>query len=260
MPMQKTLYFLILLLGFSGCKLLNPSLMLKTPRGYQYSQMKDSLAAQEYKISANDIIEFRLYSNDGFKLTDVTSSTAATNGGQNMNQMILQYPVDNEGNTKLPVLMRTSLKGMTIRQAEQMLEEKYSLYYIRPFVMLKVVSRRVIVFPGTGGVSKVIPLEHNNTTLFEALALAGGLAYDGKAYEIKLIRRVTDKPEVYHIDLSKITGLGEGNIVLQANDIIYVEPRLRISQGIVNELAPLFSVLSSFLVVYELYYISNPPR
>ncbi len=254
--MKKIVYLLILLIGFSGCRLLNPSLMLRTPRGYQYSQMKDTLAVQEYKISANDVIEFRLYSNDGFKLTDVTSSTAT--GGQNLNQSALQYTIDIDGNTKLPVLIQTKLKGLTIRQAEQMLEEKYSLYYIRPFVMLKIVSRRVIIFPGTGGQSKVIPLEHNNTTLFEALALAGGLSNDGKAYEIKLIRRATDKSEVYHIDLSKISGLPEGNIVLQANDIIYVEPRLRISQGIVNEIGPILSILSSFLIVYELYYVNRP--
>ncbi len=255
--MKKILCFLIAVIALTGCRILNPSVMLKTPKGYQYAEMKDSMANLEYTISSNDIIEFRLYSNDGFKLTDVTSSTTTTSmSGQNLNQNVLQYSMDIDGYVKLPVLGRTLLKGLTVRQAEKILEEKYSLYYIKPFIMLKVTSRRVIIFPGTFGASKVIPLEHNNTTLFEALALAGGLSIDGKAYEIKLIRRTSDKPQVYHIDLSTINGLKQGNIVLQANDIIYVENRLRVASSIVNELAPIFSVLSSILLIYELevYY------
>jgi len=251
MHMKKLVLFFVATIALTGCRILNPSRMLKTPKNYQYADIKDSMKTLEYSISANDIIEFRLYSNDGFKLTDVTSAPITTTQ-QNVNQGVLQYPVDIEGYSKLPVLGRTLLKGMTIRQAEKQLEEKYSLYYIKPFIMIKVVSRRVIVFPGEFGASKVIPLDHENTTPFEALALAGGIAIDGKAYEIKLIRRKPDKTEVFHIDLSTINGLNEGNIVLQANDVIYVENRLRVTSAVVNELAPFFTVLSSVLVIYEL--------
>lgn len=227
---------------------MNPSLMLKTPKGYQYSQMKDTVANLEYKISPNDVIELRVFSNDGFKLTDVTSTNSP--GFINVNQGTLPYTVDIEGNAKLPVLGNVSLKGLTIREAQLMLEEKYSLYYIRPFILLKVTSRRVIIFPGTGGTSKVIILDHNNITLLEGLAMAGGLSYDGKAYQIKLIRRTPGKSEVYHIDLSTIDGLKQGNIVLQSNDIIYVQQRIRVSQGIVTELSPIISIISSLLLVY----------
>jgi polysaccharide export outer membrane protein len=248
--MKKTIFLLLIVVALAGCRILNPSLMLRTPKGYQYAQMKDTVSNLEYKISPNDIIELRVFSNDGFKLTDVTNTS--TPGYLNLNQGTLPYPIDIEGYAKLPVLGRTLLKGLTIRQAEQMLEEKYSLYYIRPFIILKITSRRVIIFPGSGGSSKVIPLDHNNTTLLEGLALAGGLSYDGKAYEIKLIRRVGDKSEVYHIDLSTIDGLKQANIVLQSNDIIYVQQRLRISQGIVNEISPILSILSSIILIYTI--------
>ncbi|MBI2268740.1 MAG: polysaccharide biosynthesis/export family protein [Bacteroidetes bacterium] len=247
--MKKIVPFLLVAIVFTGCRIMNPSLMLKTPKGYQYSQMKDTVANLEYRISPNDVIELRVFSNDGFKLTDVTSTN--TPGFINVNQGTLPYTVDVEGNAKLPVLGNISLKGLTIREAQLMLEEKYSLYYIRPFILLKVTSRRVIIFPGTGGTSKVIILDHNNITLLEGLAMAGGLSYDGKAYQIKLIRRTPGKPsEVYHIDLSTIDGLKQGNIVLQSNDIIYVQQRIRISQGIVTELSPIISIISSFLLVY----------
>ena len=251
--MKKILLPLLLLVVLSSCRMLNPSLMFKTPKHYQYAEMKDSSAHLEYKISANDVIEFRLFSNDGFKLTDVTAS-ASTNSStqiQTSGQTTNSYIVDIDGYAKLPVLGRTLLQGLTIREAEKMLEEKYSLYYVHPFILIKIDSKRVVIFPGAGGAGKVIPLEYSNTTLMEGLAIAGGITTDGKAYEIKLIRRTPgQKVAVYHIDLSNINGIAQGNIVLQANDIIYVEPRLRISQGIVNELAPILSILSSVLLVY----------
>jgi len=257
--MKKIILFLLIIVGLSSCRLFNPSLMLKTPRNYQYSQMKDSVANVEYKISANDIIEMRLYSNDGFRLTEVTNVTSSnsTTTTQNVNQSSVPYTIDIDGNAKLPVIGKTALKGLTIRQAEHMLEEKYSLYYIRPFIMLKVTSKRIIVFPGEGGAGKVIPLDHNNTTLIEGLALAGGVSTNGKAYQIKLIRRINDKSEVYHIDLSTINGLNQANLVLQANDIIYVEPRIRISQSIVNEITPVISLISSLLVFYALFNLNH---
>ena len=43
---------------------------------------------------------------------------------------------------------------MTVREAELMLEEKYTKYYNKPYVQLLVVNRRVVVFPGGGGDAK----------------------------------------------------------------------------------------------------------
>ena len=71
--MRKLLYLSGLLLFFSSCAWLNPSIMLKTEKGYQYSKNPDSTRTLDYKISPNDIISFNIYSNDGFKLIDLTS-------------------------------------------------------------------------------------------------------------------------------------------------------------------------------------------
>ena len=54
--------------------------------------------------------------------------------------------------------------------------------------------------------------------------MAGGLADKGRAARIKLIRGDLADPEVYLIDLATIEGISQADIILQANDIIYVEP------------------------------------
>jgi polysaccharide export outer membrane protein len=245
--MRKLLLLAGIALLFSSCGWLNSSIMLKTGKNYQYSKSPDSTKNADYIISANDVIEFRIFSNDGFKLIDLTSLNQSNRDYQMNNRM--DFLVEFDGNVKLPILGRTKLTGLTVREAELMLEEKYASYYVKPFVLMSVQNKRVIIFPGNAGDAKVIPLLNNNTTLIEALALAGGISDDGKAQKVKLIRRINDKDEVYLIDLSKIEGIKQANLVLQANDIIYVEPRKKIASRALAEIAPIVSLLTSTLVL-----------
>jgi polysaccharide export outer membrane protein len=114
--------------------------------------------------------------------------------------------------------------------------------------LLNVSNRRVIVFPGDPGTAKVIPLVNNNTTLIEALALAGGLTEDGKAKQVKLIRGDPAKPQIYLINLYTIEGIKDGNTILQANDIIYVTPQRRPTLTLLERVTPVLSGISTILL------------
>lgn len=224
--------------------------MLRTPKNYKYASTPDSTNAADYRISPNDIMEFSLFSNDGFKLVDLTSLNANNSIGFRITNGA-EYLVEPTGEVKLPVLGKIKISGITIREAQSLLEEKYASYYIRPYVMLKVVNKRIIIFPGSAGDARVIPLSNNNTTLIEGIALAGGLADDGKAKMIKLIRKTKGEFEVYLIDLSVVEGIKQANMALQANDIIYVEPRRKYAIRFLHEAAPVISVITSAFVLYS---------
>lgn len=226
--------------------------MLKTEKNFKYAQNPDSTNAADYRISPNDILEFSLFSNDGFKLVDLTTTgNNTTNPNAYRVQNSIEFLVESTGEVKLPVLGKIKISGYTLRNAQIFLEEKYSAYYIRPFVIIKVVNKRVIIFPGSAGDAKVIPLMNNNTTLIEGIALAGGLADDGKAKMIKLIRENKGNHDVYLIDLSVIEGIKQASMVLQANDIIYVEPRRRYTIRFLQEAAPIISIVTSAFVLYS---------
>lgn len=241
----------IVLICLSSCKLLRPNLMLKTPKDYAYNKLNDTLIAQDYKIAANDAVTFRMFTNDGYKLIDLTSSSQifASN---------IDIIVESDGTLKMPLIGLIHVEGLTLRETERLLEEKYSTFYVKPFVTIRVSNKRVIVFPGNGGTARALPLLNNNTTVLEAIAQAGGITEDGKAYKVKLIRnnRAT-KPEVYLIDLSTIDGLAAGNTRVSSNDIIYVEPRYRPGRTLANEVAPIVTLLSSALIIYSLFLIKK---
>lgn len=222
--------------------------MLKTGRNYPYAQ-PPTVPQYEYKIAPNDFLSFRLFSNDGFKLIDITGLSITTVRAQ---QTSMEYLVEHDGLVKLPIIGRTSLQDLTARQAELFLEEKYSTYYNKPFVLLKVTNRRVIIFPGSEGKAKVLNLTNNNTTLLEALALSGGIANTGKAKRIKLIRGNLKDPEVYLIDLSSLEGMKQADMVLQANDIIYVEPVLQLHKKLLSEINAYLALLNTFFLIYAL--------
>ena len=238
-----------LLLGSCG---VNSNLMLKTPKDYDFADI-DSMneTKNDYRIDINDILQMRFFTNDGIKVLDISSSATGGNQAQLFNpNNSLNYVIQNDSLVDLPVLGGVNLVGKTIREAELYLEDLYKGYYIDPFVQLSVTNRRVIVFPGEGGEAKVIYLANNNTTLLEAIALAGGIRERGRASRIKLIRKdETGKREVYQVDLSTIEGLEYTDIIVQANDYIYVEPVPEIGREVLKEVTPIVSLISSAAVI-----------
>lgn len=246
----KGILFFATLSIMSSCGI-NSNLMLKTDKDYIFADI-DSLneTKTEYRIDKNDILQMRFFTNEGFKILDiVTSENNAQNQLFNPNNS-LNYVIQNDSLVSLPVLGKVNLVGMTIREAEIYLEEQYASIYVDPFVQLTVSNRRVIVFPGNGGDAQVLYLANNNVTLLEAIALAGGVAERGRANKIKLIRKSEEgKRTVFKIDLSTIEGLEYADLIVQANDYIYVEPDPELGREILREVAPVVSLVSSAAVI-----------
>ncbi len=231
----------------SGCTV-NRDIMFKTDNDHIYDAFPDTTSA-DLRIQANDVLQFRLFANDGFKMIDLVSEGAGREA-MFMNRMIFSYNVEFDGLVKLPLLGRTPISNYTIREAETYLETRYTEYYNRPFVQLQVLNRRVVVFPGGGADASSVILENNNTTLLEVIGMAGGLARRGDARHVKLFRV---KPGggrlVYDFDLSTIEGLKYADIVMQGDDVVYVQPNPEIARGLLYDLQPVVTLLTTILLV-----------
>jgi len=252
---MKKLYYLIVFLPLLNSCGINSDIMFKTPKDYEFD-VPEEVSDAEYKLAPRDVIQFRLYANNGFMIIDLASlGIGSESGGQRANNnstLDISYYIKDDGYVKLPTILEVKLSGMTVFEAEDFLEKAYSKYYVDPFIILRVNNRRVIVSTGGGGTAKVVELKNTNTRLIEALAEAGGIVDRGKAKEIKLIRNMDGKQEIYEFDLSKIEGIEGANMIVQANDIIYVTPKPQVATGVLKEITPFLAIITSLAAVYAI--------
>lgn len=237
--------------GIQSCGV-NSNLMLKTQKDYEFADI-DTLntSKDDYHIDRNDILTMKFFTNDGIRILEITTATSRPGEAQILNSgNTINYVIQNDSMVNLPVIGEVNLVGKSIREAEDYLGKQYEGQYVNPFIQLSVTNRRVIVFPGNGGEAKVLYLANNNVTLLEAIALAGGITERGRAKKIKLIRKNDEgKRLVYKVDLSKIEGLDYTDIIVQANDYIYVEPVPEIGREVLKEVTPIVSLISSAAIV-----------
>ena len=257
-----SLLLFIIALNFSSCTI-NRDIMFRTGEDFDFAPLEE-MESLGYRIAPNDLLQFRLFSNKGQRLNQMTAGGVGPGSGTNnqqMNNMLNQqggvtYLVKPDGLVELPELGDIRLEGLTIEEAEALLEEAYASFYNDPFVILRVLNNRVYIFPGETGKASVVTLENMNTTLLEVLALSGGIGNRANASKVKLIRRTASGNEVYKMDLSTIEGLDAANTVVQAYDIIYIEPMPQLVREATESLAPLTTLISTLTFFYA--FIVNP--
>jgi len=197
--------------------------MIRVPADYQYDKFAtgpDSL----YRLAENDIIHVRILTNNGENLINVTGDVESSAPNDNANFGGIPILVEYDGTSKLPLIGRVSLAGLTRREAEDKLEDLYNDQYKDPYVTITLSNRKVLVFPGTGSNAKVVNFTSDNMNLIQALAEVGGISNTGRAKSVKLIRGDLKNPKVYKIDLSTLEGMKQADLALQSGDIIYVDP------------------------------------
>ena len=239
-----TLLFLV-----SACSSYKQHVMFKTEGGSYQQDLEYSrlLAERNYRIQVNDQLYIRVYTNEGERIIDPDYVLQSEIKSSNIQREEAYYFVNKEGMVKIPMVGLVKLAELTTREAELLLEEKFSHFYKEPYVVIKFKNKRVIVLGKPGG--QVIPLENEDMTLIEVLALAGGLEEDSKAQNIRLIRGDLKNPEVQIIDLSTIEGMMKADLKIYSGDIIYVEPVVRgFSEG-VRDILPIVSVLASLVAL-----------
>ncbi|MBO7481736.1 MAG: polysaccharide biosynthesis/export family protein [Bacteroidales bacterium] len=230
---------------FCSCRSIRPYEMLRNSKDYEISEQEPSEI--EYRIQPNDKLNIRVLNNNGqayFGMGGTTGGGAANSSGGG-------FPVEFDGKVKLPVLGRIDISGKTIREAEDTLELLYSEYFQEPFVLLNVNNRKVTVFMNGGSRVQTVAMTNNQFTLIDAIAACGGLTEISRAYRIKLIRgNLTDKPKIYYWNVSSLETLDGTNIMLEANDIIYVESRPQYVTRVLREISPYLTLVTTLMSVY----------
>lgn len=254
--MWKLATSLALSILFVGCTV-NQDLMFRSGADYAYEKLNET-TNEAYRLAPNDRLQLQLFSNRGQRLMAMTAGSVEENRGDNLFQQqraMFTYRVELDGTVELPEVGAVKLAGLTLDEAEQTIEAAYESEYVDPYALLQVVNNRVLVFPGEAGQATVITLQNQNTTVIEALAQAGGIRQRGRSKQIKLIRQRGDENLVYHMDLSTVEGLKDARIIVQANDIIYVDSNPQVVREVLADVSPLAQLVTTFTSLWLTYQV-----
>ncbi|MFK7901076.1 MAG: polysaccharide biosynthesis/export family protein [Cyclobacteriaceae bacterium] len=245
-----TLIGLMCLLFFSSCGGYYKHVMFKTNQKIDPSIQKSFLTIQQgYKLQAYDKFSFNIFTNKGELILDPNfqfSKSLEINNQQQNQGSTITYEIKPNGEALLPIIGYTNVVGYTIVQLDSLLAIAYEeSSYKDVMISSKLENSRVTVLGGKNGTGTVIPLDNNNMSLIEVLALYGGIEKFNKSEDIKIIRGDLKNPDIQIVDLSTYEGLKKANTSIQPNDIIYIEPVKRILPESLSEASPILGFFTS---------------
>ena len=158
--------------------------------------------------------------------------------------------MDKNGQVQLPTVGKIKVQGLTVGEAQELVQRKINEYFTNATVILKLVSFRVSVLGDVQRPGSYF-IYNNQITVLEALAIAGGPNEFGDKSHIQLMRQTDRGVQAIYVDMSCSDVLSSEYYYLLPNDVIYV-PTLRARAGGLNLglLSILLSTLSTAAVVF----------
>lgn len=212
----------------------------------------------EYRIQVNDILSIRVLGldeeNARYFNVESTQGTSVVNDAQ---MYVNGFSVDKTGNVQLPTVGKVKVQGLTVGEAQDLVQRKINEYFTNATVILKLVSFRVSVL---GGVERpgAYLVYNNQITLLEALALAGGPSEFADKRYVSLMRQSDQGTQALNLDLGRMDVLSSEYYYLLPNDVVYV-PVLKARPGRLNlEMLSVFlTAISVAAVVYTVIQNQN---
>lgn len=205
----------------------------------------------EYRIQVNDVLSIRVLGLDD--ATHRYFNVESQNGNSMMTDAALYvngFSVDKNGQIHLPQVGKLKVQGLTVGEAQDLVQRKINEYFTTATVILKMVNWRVSVL---GNVSRpgAYMIYNNQITILDVLAMAGGPNELADKSHVTLMRQSDRGVQALYVDLSKTEVLRSEYYYLLPNDVVYV-PALRARSGRLNleVLAIILSALSTAAVVF----------
>jgi polysaccharide export outer membrane protein len=133
----------------------------------------------------------------------------------------IEVQVEGDGAAQLPVLGRVTLGGLSLDEAQSLLEAEYSAHYIEPWIVVQLAESlsRPVYLLGEFNQAGVIQLERP-TNLLQALSAGKGLTDNAYTRGARLIR----DGQIAAVDIHGLLNRGymNQNVWLKADDTIFV--------------------------------------
>lgn len=170
---------------------------------------------------------------------------------------LLSYTVDDNGNISMPYIGDIEVKDLTINEAREKIEAALNYRLNNISVIVRFVSNKVTLL---GEVNQ--PGQHafydEKVTVFQAIGFAGGSSGYGDLSDVTLIREKDNIIKYYYLDLTKKDIASSEYYYLLPNDILIINPINAKYRGLRDySLDVLATVLTSVSAILSIILIVN---
>lgn len=208
----------------------------------------------DYPLQPGDVLSIKFTGPDPVALAPFGQENIPTGTAQVSNiQLFVQgYSINDSGLVRLPVIGQVKVAGMTLQQADKLMQDEIRQYVHNAVAQVRLVSFKITVL-GEVRVPGTLYVYNQRLSLPEALGYVGDLTDLGNREHIRLIRNRQGKVTVTTLNLTDRRLLGSPYFYLQPNDVIYVEPIANKADRLnLPTLTVLFSALSTVLVLVSI--------
>jgi polysaccharide export outer membrane protein len=146
--------------------------------------------------------------------------------------LLREVRISQEGTINLPLIEQVDLRNKTLRQAEQLIRDRYDRdFLVNPQITLVVVeyAKRTVNVLGNVNMPGAVPFpQEGKLNLIDAITRAGGFNRLADRKRVKLTRTIDGKTETFEINADQLMNKGASaeKWVLQVGDTVYVSERV----------------------------------
>ena len=175
-------------------------------------------AVREYKLQKNDELELRIISlNPETALLFQQRSSSYFSG----NSSSFTYRIYEDGTIDVPFLSKVEVAGLTLQQAEQKIEEELSGFADDIMVKLALSTGTFCVIGDAG--RGYFPIYKDRLTIYQALALCGGISSSADYGNVKILRRTNEGTKILEFDIRPESVIDSEYYYVYPNDVIYFD-------------------------------------
>ncbi|WP_372753578.1 polysaccharide biosynthesis/export family protein [Labilibaculum sp.] len=215
----------------------------------------------EYTIKTNDNLYVDIQSMDAevnamFNPSYGTGMQSGTqqNYGQLSGQYLNGFLVDLAGEISLPIIGKVALAGKSLKEAQEIIQEKADEYIRNATVKVKLLSFKVTIL-GEVKMPGVYYNYNNKMTVLDGISMASGVTDYGRIQKILVMRPTDSGSKTFRLDLSTKDFLASEAFFLQPNDVVYVEPdkykNVKLNSSVYSLV---LSTLSTIVLILNLIY------
>lgn len=254
-PLIQLLFFIALALQLTSC-ITTHQLNYMQSLNNSKPAYKDSISYQDYKLKEGDRLYIQVYSTDDktnilFNGSGNTGMQMMSGTGSNETLDLYTYLVKADGNIKFPIIGDVSVKGKTLRETKEILENA-----IKPILKLNSVDVRMVgrTFSIIGsGKSGRFPFPKEKVNIYQALAMAGDLGYSADRSKIRILRVTENGTQIKTFDIRRIDIINSEFYYLEPDDVIFLQPMNQQFFGVSTFWAALSTLITTYSLGYFIY-------